>query len=232
MNPGKQLHDLQEIDLDLGKKREILLQVEKQLQQNEALAQAREDLQTKRQQLADTEKTQKEREWATDDLLAKAQPLRVKLYGGSVKNPKELTSLKQQVEQLNSQIRCEEDTTLEIMGQIEAARTEVAVQAGKVETMEAEWQKRRTELTAERAFMISAMDAASKKREVIVAAIDASCLYLYETVRARKQGYAVARVEQGRCHGCRITLSTSEITRARVGELVECNSCGRILYLG
>ena len=232
MNPGKQLHDLQEIDLDLESKVERLSQVERQLSHNEALSRAKEELESKQQQLAELEKKQKAAEYATDDLVAKAKPLREKLYGGSVKNPKELANLEHQVEQLKSQTKRQEDATLEIMGQVEAMQEEVAVQAGNVERLEEEWQKKREELLVEQGGLASAIDTARKKREEAIATIEPSHLELYESVRVRKRGYAVARVEQGRCQGCRITLSMSEVTRARVGELVQCDSCGRILYLG
>jgi len=232
VNPGKQLHDLQEIDLDLESKVERLSQVERQLSHNEALARAEEELENKRQQLAELEKKQKAAEYATDDVVAKAKPFREKLYGGSVKNPKELASLEHQVEQLKSQIKRQEDTTLEIMAQVEAMQEEIAVQAGNVERLEEEWQKKREELLAEQAGLTSAIDTARNKREETVATIERPHLELYESVRVRKRGYAVARIEQGRCQGCRITLSMSEVTRARVGGLVQCDSCSRILYLG
>jgi predicted nucleic acid-binding Zn-ribbon protein len=49
-------------------------------------------------------------------------------------------------------------------------------------------------------------------------------------VRTRK-GNAVVKVEQGRCQGCHIKLSMNEWQKARTGVLVQCSSCGRILYL-
>jgi len=98
--------------------------------------------------------------------------------------------------------------------------------------MEEEWQKMREELLAEQESLLSAIDAATKKREEVVATIEPSHFELYRLVSARKQGYAVARIEQARCQGCRITLSMSDMTRARSGDLVQCDSCGRILYLG
>ena len=40
-----------------------------------------------------------------------------------------------------------------------------------------------------------------------------------------------ARVEQGICRGCRISLPTTDLQQARSGKLVQCSSCGRILFL-
>ena len=52
-----------------------------------------------------------------------------------------------------------------------------------------------------------------------------------EIVLARP-GRAVSKVVQGRCQGCRISISMSDQQRARMGnELARCSNCGRILYL-
>jgi len=232
VNLGKRFYDLQQIDLDLEKKAEALSQVESQLSHNEALTEAKAEVERKRENLAGLEKKEITAEWVVDDLEAKAGPLQKKLYAGSVKNPKELMGLQQQVEQLKSQIREEEDKTLEIMSQIEALQKEVASRAAEVKKLEREWQKRREQLLAEQAELSSTIDIAGAKRSELAATIESAHLELYETLRARKQGQAVAGIEQGRCQGCRITLPVNELMRARMGEVVQCDSCGRILYLG
>ena len=232
MNPGKQLYDLQEIDLELDKKGAMLLHLESQLSHNQPLAEAKAELESKQKQLAEVQTKEREIEWAMEDLLAKLKPLREKLYAGSVKNPKELSSLQQQFEQLKGQVSQEEDKALEIMGQVETVQREIVALSAEVKRMEEEWQKERERLLAEQAELTSAIDALGKRRNEIAAAIELVHLELYEGLRVKRQGYAVARIEQGRCQGCRITLSTSEMTRARVGAIVQCDSCSRVLYLG
>jgi len=223
---------LQQIDLDLEGKAERLSQVENQLSHNEALEEAKAEVKEKQKNLAELEKKQKKAEWKVDDFQAKFSPLKKKLYAGSVKNPKELVSLQQQVEQLKSQVREEEDKTLEIMSQVEALQKEIALRTAEVEKLEEEWRKRREQLLAEQAELRSAIDIVKEKRSELAATIEPAHLELYETLRARKRGYAVAKTEQGRCQGCRITLPMSELMRARMGELVQCDSCDRVLYLG
>jgi len=232
VNPGKQLYDLQEIDLELDKKGAMLLHLESQLSHNQPLAEAKAELESKQKQLAEVQTKEREIEWAMEDLLAKLKPLREKLYAGSVKNPKELSSLQQQFEQLKGQVSQEEDKALEIMGQVETVQREIVALSAEVKRMEEEWQKERERLLAEQAELTSAIDALGKRRNEIAAAIELVHLELYEGLRVKRQGYAVARIEQGRCQGCRITLSTSEMTRARVGAIVQCDSCSRVLYLG
>ena len=62
--------------------------------------------------------------------------------------------------------------------------------------------------------------------------LPADLLTLYDSLRKTTKGRPVARVERGMCQGCRITLSTMELQRARSAQSgVRCNSCRRIIYL-
>ena len=232
MNLGKQLYDLQQVDLDLDSKAEELRQIESQLSDNKALTQAQAELERDQDYLAELEKKQKKAEWTVDDLQAKLNPLQEKLYAGSVKNPKELLGLQQQVEDLKTQIRNEEDGILEIMSQVEESQKTISSKTAEVEKMRGEWQKRQEELSAELAELKAAISIAEQKRSELTTNIESAHLELYEALRVKKQKQAVAKIEQGRCQGCRITLPMSELQQARIGELVQCSSCSRILCLG
>ena len=70
-----------------------------------------------------------------------------------------------------------------------------------------------------------------KARKLLMSEVGSQALEVYEWTKTRK-GQAVARVEQGTCQGCRISLPMNELQQARTGKLVQCSSCGRILYLG
>ena len=67
-------------------------------------------------------------------------------------------------------------------------------------------------------------------REEQSTAADRAWLSLYDVLRDRRDGSAVATVERGMCQGCRITLPRNIIQKARnPGALVQCVSCERIL---
>ena len=68
------------------------------------------------------------------------------------------------------------------------------------------------------------------KRQRLAGEIDSEAFEFYQSLRKGK-GIAVARVEQGICRGCRISLPTTDLQQARSGNLVPCSSCGRILFL-
>ena len=90
--PG-QLYMLQQIDLELERKRQELNEVENQLNDDKALVTAESKLAWQKEQLADARKRQKNTEWELEDLQEKINKLNSKLYDGTTKNPKELVNL-------------------------------------------------------------------------------------------------------------------------------------------
>jgi predicted nucleic acid-binding Zn-ribbon protein len=232
MNLGRRLYELQQLDLDLAKTTEILSQVEYQLEHDEPLANARAALEGTLQGLAALQDKQKKGEWAVDDLEAKFKPIQQKLYAGSVQNPKELVSMQQQASQLKSQLSQEEDKVLETMSHIEALQKEITQKPAHVTALEKECTEKQQRLLSEKAELSTVLEATRQRRDGLLHTIDTAYVKLYENVQGRKQGLAVARIEQGRCQGCRIAVPLSELTQARAGDLVQCGSCGRVLCLG
>ena len=232
MNLGKRLYELQQLDLDLAKTTEILSQMEYQLEHDEPLANARADLERTLQGIAALQDKQKKGEWAVDDLEAKLKPIQQKLYAGSVQNPKERVSMQHQGSQLRSQLSQEEDKVLETMSQIEALQKEITQKTAQVTALGKECAEKQQRLLSERAELSTVLGATRRRRDGLVHTIDTAYVELYENVRGRKQGLAVARIEQGRCQGCRLNLAVNELQRARAGDLIQCSSCGRILCLG
>jgi predicted nucleic acid-binding Zn-ribbon protein len=68
------------------------------------------------------------------------------------------------------------------------------------------------------------------KRQLLAAEIDPQIIEVYSDLK-RQRGTAVAKIEQGICRGCQISLSAAELQWARSGELVRCSTCRRILFL-
>ncbi len=232
MNKARQLYELQEVDLEIEAKREALAGVESRLGDSEALAEARALLASEQEHKAELEKIQRLGEWEVEDMRSKTAVLEKKLYGGSVRNPKELVSLQEQVEHLKKAGRGQEDKVLDIMTEVETVQNRVAAKRKELQRMEEDWRQEQSNLSREQAELRASLASLEQKREELVARIDGVSLELYHDLRRRGQGRAVAKVEQGMCQGCRLVLSMNELQRARMGQaLVQCSSCQRILYL-
>lgn len=232
MSKGRQLFELQEVDLEIDVKRETLSQVMGHLGESEVLDQARLSLSCDEERLAELERSQRELEREVEDLRAKATASEEKLYGGTVKNPKELASLQEQVVNLQRKMRERDDKTLDIMTQVDTMQQKVSLKRGEVAKIEEDWQAEQASLSQQQAELGAALSTLEQKGKDLAARLDAESLELYQALRRKRQGRAVAKVEQGMCQGCRIALPMSELQRARIGqELVQCSSCERILYV-
>ena len=229
---GRQLYELQEVDLEIEAKGEALARVESRLGEREALDEAHAALSRERERLAELERSQRLGEGEVEDLRAKTALLEGKLYSGSVRNPKELTGLQEQVEHLKKRGRGQEDALLDIMTDVEAVQQRVNSKSRELERMEKSWREEQNSLSREQAELRAALATLEQRRKELIVRIDSASLELYQTLRVKRQGRAVAKVERGMCQGCRIVLPMTELQRARMGEeIVQCSSCERILYV-
>ena len=116
------------------------------------------------------------------------------------------------------------------MDQVELTRKAIVSSKDELAKQEIQWQTQQQQLTAELVQLKAAQTALEDKRKQIAVLIDADTLFTYQELRKRK-GLAVAKVEQGICQGCRITLPNTDLQRAKGGGIVRCSSCGRIIFL-
>jgi predicted nucleic acid-binding Zn-ribbon protein len=225
-----QLYKLQQLDLELQKKVQELSAVNQELSDNKALVAAESRLTTYKEQLGEVGKQQKNSEWELEDLQEKIRQINSKLYSGTTKDPKELVNLEKEVKVLKSQIRPREDTLLGLMSQIEEIEANVKTTVEEVEQLRQEWEQKQ-ETFGQRKSEIETLVAKLKEDRVALARqLDSEALNTYERIRLSR-GQAVTKVERGKCQGCHIAVPTSQWQKVKAGDLIQCNSCSRILYL-
>jgi len=230
MGVARQLYQLQDIDLEIESNERALDQIARQLGESEAVVKTQNQLQLEQQHLEELRRKQRSAEWEIDDVSTKLTAAEKKLFSGDIKNPKELTNLQHEVETLKTRRDQREEKALEIIDQVELSETSVARLSSELETLEAEWQRRQQQLSNELEKHKAILSDLRHKRQLLTNEIDSETLEFYQALRKEK-GMAVAKVEQGICRGCRISLPVTELHRARSGNLVQCSSCGRILFL-
>ena len=230
MNVSQQLHQLQEIDLEIEANERTLRQITGQIGEDEVIVRAQQKLASERQQLEELQRQQHTAEWEIEDLTAKIRPAEEKLYSGRITNTKELTSLQQEVEGFKAHRGQLEDKVLEIMEQVEQAQAKVATTGEELKKLETEWQNQQQKLSADMERIKALLADLRQKRQVLTDKIEPQTVTLYQQLRKQKTT-AVAKVQQGICSGCRISLSTANLQQVRSGSLAHCTNCGRILYL-
>jgi uncharacterized protein len=229
-NKIKQLYDLQQIEMDIEQKQGRLTQIQLKLSDREAVAQAEAKLEQERQALSSLSKEQKSTEWQVEDVTTKAKAIEDKLYSGQVKNPKELLGLQKDLESLKLKQKQLEDKILEIMSQADESNGRLA-SCESVLTKETQlWRESQDQLKNEQAELELAVAGLKERCSHLRSQINSAHLALYDRIRSDKSGQGVARVEQGMCMGCRISLPISIVQRIRLGdEIVQCPSCNRIM---
>ena len=116
------------------------------------------------------------------------------------------------------------------MEQVEAATDELADLKRQLGEVEESWQQEQKQLADEIEELKASLSKLEKEKKQALAGIDTETADCYRRLR-QKKGQAVARVEQGICRGCGISLSTAELQRVKGERLIMCNSCGRILFI-
>jgi predicted nucleic acid-binding Zn-ribbon protein len=196
------------------------------------LAQVRDLLVAAQTEESDLAREQLKGEADVDQVRARAERDRTRLDAGQVGSPRELESLQHEIETLGRRQAALEDAVLDIMERRESAQARVAA------------------LTAERDRLESALQSAEQRRDAAIAELDAEAgtvrgeraslakglpadlLALYEKLREQHDGVGAAALRRGRCEGCRIELSTTDLAAIKAkpeDAVVRCEQCRRIL---
>jgi predicted nucleic acid-binding Zn-ribbon protein len=225
-----QLYELQEIDLEIAEEERKLEQVSSRLGKDDVVVAASAKVDAEKEKLKELQHRQHTLEWEIDDLSSKIKDTDAQLYGGSIKNPKELSGLQHEIELWKAKREGLETQDLDIMEKIEALEKGIVALNRELEDIKEGWQREQEELEKEKAALENSLNDLKRRRQALASEVEARILTLYEGLRKNK-GLAVARVEQGICRGCRISLPSSELQQVRSNALVQCSSCNRILYL-
>ena len=231
MNSIKQLYELQAIDSEIQENQNRLDDINRQVGESDQVLAQRANIADYENHLKDVRSQKQEMEWDIDELTKTINKLNEKLFSGKVQNPKELLDIEQDSKMHKGNLDKKEDGLLELLTEEEETEKKLAEATRGLDKMEKEWQESQKGLLDERSGIEHKLAELTKKRDEAAGSVMPADLKIYEGIRNRKEP-AVCRIEQGRCQGCRLNLPVSQIQGARTGKLVQCTSCGRILYLG
>lgn len=222
---------LQDLDTELRSRRTLQEDIKRRLEDVAHLEMLREGVAALRQQLVGLEQRQRSDEWEVDAVRQQMQELEKKLYGGTIRNPKDLVGLEHEVSTVKAREKEQEDRLLAFMTQLEEQRGELLQASEELETAETLRQEQEQELTTQLRQLDDEIGTLGTQRNVLISQVPSRDLALYESLLLSKQGRALARLERGTCQGCRINIPTTVQQRVRSDQtLVQCPSCSRILY--
>jgi predicted nucleic acid-binding Zn-ribbon protein len=221
---------LQETDIALDSRRASLADAEARLGESEDVIAARAKHAELLAVLVAAESAQRAVEVEADDLKSKIAPQEKKLYSGAIKNPKELGDLQADIDQLKRHLSAIEDRDLEALGAVESADGAARAAAAELASVESAWNEEQSDLTERAQRLTGEVAIYDAERRERAGEIDPETLKAYDRLRAAHQGRAMAKLDRNLCTGCRISLPTNVVNKARAGSaLVQCPNCERIL---
>lgn len=228
----KKLYDIQELDLRISKFEKQLSQIRVLISDESEIDLAKGNRDRLISILDDLSARRRSMERNVSELNERLGSIEKKLYSGAITNPKAMEAAEEEKVFIISQISEAEDSLLEIMveaEEIEMSKTEAVEELSSLEESRPE-EIRKLRLQEEQ-FDVDIHQVRSE-RDKLVPDIPTMVMSKYESIIQRKGGHAVSKVEGGMCQGCRVTLPTLELQKVHNSDdTVQCNNCGRILYL-
>jgi len=230
MRITRKLYQLQVIEFEIESKEQTLAISLSRLGESGELLEAKGRLLAGEQRLKELKKKQQDAESEIDDIAGKLSSIQESLYSGRTTSPKELTSLQYEVEGFKDKRDKLEEKDLDIMEQVDAAKDELTGLKEQLNEVERNWRQEQQQLTDSIEELKISLSKLEKQRQESLVVIGDEAVDCYRKLREKK-GQAVARVAQGICRGCGISLSTAELQRVKGDRIIMCNSCGRILFI-
>jgi predicted nucleic acid-binding Zn-ribbon protein len=155
-----------------------------------------------------------------------------KLYGGRITVPKEMTAMEQEIESLGRMREKLDEKILTLMDQLELRKKEESAAKAKLSQAKKDFETQQTEYKNTVSKMTEEVKKLKEEREKLVPEIPAELFHQYESLRQAKGGIGLARIVQGSCSACRMTLSAAQIRKTKASATPQiCDNCGRLLCI-
>jgi hypothetical protein len=227
------LFRLQQIDSQLDWIRNRILEIDNLLKEDLALQEAIAHAEQSNQALQRARKDLRRAEDEVRQQRLKIEQSESSLYGGKIRNPKELKDLENEVAALKRYLSVLEDRQLEAMLAEEEAIEAQKLGAAALEETRQKFGQRSDELMHERERILRDANRLEDERSATLTSIPADDLALYTQLRKTRRGVAVAKVTDRACSACGSTLNAALLSAAHSpNQINQCEVCGRILYIG
>jgi len=227
------LYRLQQIDIEIDLRGSQLAAINDQIANSPAMMQAQAEHKTAHDSLAAARKQAKTLDDENKSLTTKIKVEEERLYGGRVTNPRELKDLQAEIDALNHKRESLDEEQLTAMDAVEGVEKIESAARANLAKVEAARAREVSDLIAKRENLQSLISNLQENRSSAVTNISSDDLTLYESLRKRKRGVAVAALANSSCKGCGESQSSSRIQIAKQEvEIARCANCERILYGG
>ena len=232
MTVVQQLFDLLGIDTELDQHKQSIASIDQTLADNRLLINSQKAVEETQAALRKQEAEHKDIELAVESMQVKGKQIEDTLYGGTVRNPRELQDFQTELNLLREQQKRQEESLLRLLEAIEGTEKELENQQATLSQVQTAREHEHEQLLKEKSQLQERSSVLEEKRQSLSSLVSPEHLKLYDFLRTARQGQAVAKVERGMCHGCRISLPTRIVQQARMSQKpMQCPNCSRILYV-
>jgi predicted nucleic acid-binding Zn-ribbon protein len=173
----------------------------------------------------------KQSEAEVEKQRSKIEQTEASLYGGSIRNPKELQDLQKDIVSLKKYLEVLEERQLEAMLAAETAQQEFQAATSELEQTQIKVNVQNHDLTLENESLVKDLERLQTERKAVISDLASSAVEMYAQLRKQRRGLAVTTITDSTCAACGTTLTPAQQQSARsTSQLFNCPSCGRILF--
>jgi hypothetical protein len=233
MSQPFQLFRLQQIDSQLDQGGIRLREIDVALNDHAAMNQVKQQAEESTKALETARKELHRAEQNVQAQRIKIEQTEAALYGGKVRNPKELQDLQNESAALKRFLDTLEERQLEVLIAIEEVEERHKESMETLAKVTGESEQNNRQLIAEKMSLEQEVSRLEGERRAAASPISPADLALYEKLRQQRRGVAVAKINNSVCSGCGSALNASLLQAAHSpSQLARCETCGRILYAG
>jgi len=231
MSVVQQLYDLLGIDVKIELCRKSIDAIDANLADNSLILQSRSAVEKTQVILKKQETERKDLELTVESYQDKGEQLESTLYGGTVRKPRELKDMQTELSLLREQQKAQEEILLVALEAVADTEQNLGGLESTLQEVQIARRKEEKKLLEEKTHLEKDSTELEYKRYGLSSLVSSEYLKLYDSLRLARHGQAIVKVERGICQGCRISLPTRVVQKARnLQNPVQCPSCSRILY--
>lgn len=229
--PLVELYALQQIDTEISRLKRRYAQLDNGREDSVLLQALTVTFQEAEKKLKEAQRNIADLELEANSIEEKRTREETRLYSGSVRNPKELKALQEEVESLGRRReKMGQERTLKFQ-ELSLMRADLDEVTRKKNDCENRLKSKQTAFNSEAEGIVAEAKALMARRNNAVKEISPSLLKRYDTVRASREGLAIVLLEDDvSCGGCKMALPSANIRLIHEAqETIACDNCNRIV---
>ena len=124
-----------------------------------------------------------------------------------------------------------EEALLGVLEQVEQNENEQKEVEGQVKEVEQAFGQAKEKLDSTNLSLDQELSTLEREHLALTEQVDRALLARYMKLKTLRKGFAIAKVKEGACSGCRLQLPPQLVAEVkRADELLNCSYCHRILY--